>query len=88
MASSGNTPLLGRGRLILPDGQIGSCFTCLPVQPHLQKYFCFRLTRIKSISIASRPTEGRIAIVTNAGRDAVDAAALSARRDGRAGFGL
>jgi hypothetical protein len=32
------------------------------------------------------PTEGRIAIVTDAGRDAVDAAALSARRGGRAGF--
>ena len=33
----------------------------------------------------SRPTEGRIAIVTDAGRDAVDAAALGAQRDGRAG---
>jgi len=29
--------------------------------------------------------KGRIAIVTDAGRDAVDAAALGARRDGRAG---
>jgi hypothetical protein len=34
---------------------------------------------------ASRPTEGRIAIVTDAGRDAVDAAAFCARRDRRAG---
>jgi hypothetical protein len=33
----------------------------------------------------SRPTEGRIAIVTNAGRDAVDAAAFCMRRDRRAG---
>ena len=33
----------------------------------------------------SRPTEGRIAIVTNAGRDAVDAAAFCARRDCGAG---
>src|SRR6266704_924044 len=33
----------------------------------------------------SRPTEGRIAIVTDAGRDAVDAAAFCARRDYRAG---
>jgi len=32
----------------------------------------------------SHPTEGRIAIVTNAGWDAVDAAAFCARRDGRA----
>src|SRR6267154_83309 len=34
----------------------------------------------------SRPTEGRIAIVTNAGWDAVDAAALGVKRDGRAGW--
>jgi hypothetical protein len=66
----------------MPDGQISD----LPVQPHLQKYFCFRPTQIKSISIDVPPPEGRIAIVTNAGRDAVDAAALSARGDGRAGF--
>ena len=33
----------------------------------------------------SHPTEGRIMIVTNAGRDAVDAAAFCARGDGRAG---
>ena len=33
----------------------------------------------------SRPTEGRIAIVTDAGWDAVDAAAFCARRDHRAG---
>ena len=37
---------------------------------------------------ASHPTplEGRIAIVTDAGRDAVDAAASGAQRDGRAGW--
>ena len=34
----------------------------------------------------SRPTEGRIAIVRDAGWDAVDAAALGAQRDGRAGW--
>jgi hypothetical protein len=34
----------------------------------------------------SHPTEGRIAIVTDAGRDAVDAAAFDARWDRRAGF--
>jgi hypothetical protein len=32
--------------------------------------------------------EGRIAIVTNAGWDVVDAAAFGVKRDGRAGFGL
>src|SRR6266581_1898877 len=35
---------------------------------------------------ASHPTEGRIAIVTDAGRDAVDAAASGAQCDGRAGW--
>jgi hypothetical protein len=34
----------------------------------------------------SRPTEGRIRIVRDAGWDAVDAAALGAQRDGRAGW--
>jgi len=32
------------------------------------------------------PMEGRIAIVTDAGLDAMDAAALGVRCDGRAGF--
>jgi hypothetical protein len=45
------------------------------VQPHLQKYFRSRLTQITSQLPPSRPIEGRIAIVTDAGRDAVDAAA-------------
>jgi hypothetical protein len=36
----------------------------------------------------SRPYQGRIAIVTDAGRDAVDATAFCAQRDCRAGFGL
>jgi hypothetical protein len=49
----------------------------LAVQSCLQKDFRSRLTQIKSITRAvSSPREGRIAIVTNAGRDAVDAAAL------------
>src|SRR6266550_2963008 len=44
------------------------------VKPRLQKYFCFPLTQISSLirPVRSRQ-EGRIAIVTNAGRDAVDA---------------
>jgi hypothetical protein len=53
----------------LPDGQI----TDIPVQPSLQKYFASRFTQIGNISPPSRPTEGRLAIVTDAGRDAVDA---------------
>jgi hypothetical protein len=56
-----------------------------PIQSCLQKYFPSRSTQINSISPPSRPPEGRFAIVTNAGRDAVDAAALGARWDGRAG---
>jgi len=44
------------------------------VKPRLQKYFCFPLTQISSlIRTVSFRQEGRIAIVTNAGRDAVDA---------------
>src|ERR1700687_1094713 len=35
----------------LPDGQITSCFPKWPVQPHLQKYFRFRPTQIRCISI-------------------------------------
>ena len=50
----------------------------LAVQSSLQKYFRFGPTQIKSISLASHPTEGRIAIVTDAGWDAVDAAASGA----------
>jgi hypothetical protein len=49
------------------------------VQPRLQKHF--RSLIPKSVLNAAHPVplEGRIAIVTNAGRDAVDAAA-SARK--------
>jgi hypothetical protein len=68
-------PLQGhRRRRDLPDGLSGD----LPVQPLLQKYFRFRLTQITSYPSPSHPTEGRIAIVTDAGRDAVDAAASGA----------
>jgi hypothetical protein len=37
------------------------------------KTFLFRRNQIKIIISSSRPTEGRLAIVTDAGRDAVDA---------------
>jgi hypothetical protein len=53
----------------LPDGLFGR----LPVQPLCKKYFCSRATQITSKSPLSRPTEGRFAVVTDAGRDAVDA---------------
>jgi hypothetical protein len=45
-----------------------------PVEPLLQKYFTSRSTQISSLIRAVLPTEGR-AHVTNAERDAVDAAA-------------
>jgi hypothetical protein len=44
------------------------------VKPLLQKYFASRPTQIRCISFpVSSHSEGRIAIVTDAGRDAVDA---------------
>src|ERR1700686_4758267 len=61
---------------VLPDGQISSCFAGLAVQPLLKKYFCSHLTQISSLSrTVSFRSEGRSRVVTNAGRDAVDAAA-------------
>jgi hypothetical protein len=60
----------------LPDGQISH----LAVQPRLQKYSASPPTQINSRTFAiPSHTEGRIAIVTDAGRDAVDAAASGAR---------
>ena len=63
--------------LILPDGQITSCFPKWSVQPLLQKYFVWRLTQITSLIRpvlshrgAFRDRHGRWE------RDAVDAAAL------------
>jgi hypothetical protein len=47
--------------------------------------FCRRANQFYQLA-PSHPQEGRIAIVTNAGWDAVDAAALGARDDRRAGF--
>ena len=52
------------------------------VESHLQKYFASPVGQI--ISIHSRhpvPLQGRIAIVTDAGWDAVDAAASGVKRD-------
>jgi hypothetical protein len=61
-----------------------------PVQLSLQKYIS---SRCPQISPTSQPVparqEGRIAIVTDVGRNAVDAAAPAAlEQDRRAGFGL
>jgi hypothetical protein len=47
-----------------------------PVQPPLQKYFCFSEIQIRLYDLPSCPTEGRLEIVTDAGQDAVDADAL------------
>ena len=56
-----------------------------PVQSPSEKYSCSHSTQITGLFPPSRPTRGRLAIVTNAGRDAVDADAQmtnSAEADG------
>src|SRR5712671_3176364 len=59
--------------LILPGGQITSCFPKWLVQPLLQKYFPSHLTQISSL-IRTVPSQERgVAHVINVGRDAVDA---------------
>ena len=56
-----------------------------PVQSLLKKYFASRLTQIRCISLpVSFPLEGRIAIVTDVERDAVDVRASGARGNRRA----
>jgi hypothetical protein len=66
--------------------QVARCF--LAVQPRLKKYFGFSESQIRCRTPAvPSHSEGRFAIVTNAGRDAVDAEALltnSAEADGEA----
>jgi hypothetical protein len=66
----------------LPDGRAVEN----PVESPLQKYFASPVGQIIS-TYSRRPTpqEGRIAIVTDAGWDAVDAAASCTRRDRRVG---
>jgi hypothetical protein len=54
----------------------------ISVQPFLEKYSAFTLAKITLINSAVSSPEGRLAIVTDAGRDAVDATA-SARNRGR-----
>ena len=61
------------------DRRVESFFSDFP------KNICCHLTKSHLELFASRPTEGRIRIVRDAGWDAVDAAALGAQRGGRAG---
>jgi hypothetical protein len=67
LLSAGTTLRVASRSGDLPVGQ-------KPVQPSLQKYSDFPNTQISAIFPPSRPTEGRFAVVTNAGWDAVDAA--------------
>ena len=65
----------------MPDG----LFCKTRVQPFFQIFLPFRFRQISFIILAVHPLEGRIAIVTDAGLDAMDAAALltnSAKADG------
>ena len=55
-----------------------------PVSPH--KYSCSRLPQSPLQLAPSRPGRGALAIVTNVGRDAVDAAASGARWCSRGGL--
>jgi hypothetical protein len=56
-----------------PTGKSPGQFIAPRVKPVLQKYSDFPKTQISLYLTPFRPTEGRVAIVTNAGRNAVDA---------------
>ena len=55
-----------------------------PVQSPWQKYFCFSEMQIGLHDLPSRPERGALAIVTNVGRGAVDAAVPARMSDRRA----
>jgi hypothetical protein len=57
----------------MPAGQIKTRAGSINVQPRAEKYSAFAVAKISTKNPPSRLTEGRLAIVTNAGRDAVDA---------------
>jgi hypothetical protein len=58
--------------MILPDGQI-SWVGIFCLQAPCEKYSDFQNTQISCISTLSFPPEGRLEIVTDVGRDAMDA---------------
>jgi hypothetical protein len=66
-----------RSRSPVPDGQISFVLRILSVQSCLQKYFAFGVGQIKSTTRPVLSHRGALRNVTNAGRDAVDADALS-----------
>jgi hypothetical protein len=61
----------------LPDGQISFVLRILSVQSRSQKNFAFGVGQIISTTRAVLSHRGALRNVTNAGRDAVDADALS-----------
>ena len=61
------------GRLICPTGQVVICLS----SPPSKNFSLRRLLETALLIPPSRPTEGRIAIVTDAGRDVVDASGAS-----------
>jgi hypothetical protein len=70
-----------------PTGKSAGQFIVPRVQPSLQKYSDFPKTQISLSPSPSCPTEGRFAIVTDAGQDAVDVDAPitnGAEADGKA----
>ena len=61
----------------LPDGQISSSRDFAAVQSRSQKYFALGVGQIKFRTRTIPAHRGALRNVTNAGRDAVDADALS-----------
>src|SRR6267378_3957395 len=80
-ADCGWRSIAGEGRGFTRKQPVGQ----ISVQPRSEKYFASPFGRNSFIdSNHPTPQEGRIMIVTDAGRDAVDAAALGAQRGCRA----
>jgi hypothetical protein len=52
----------------------------ISVQPRFEKYSAFAIAKITSIESPVSLSDGRLVIVTDVGRDAVDATAASARK--------
>jgi hypothetical protein len=69
-------------RLICPTGKSLSPLIFCPASFAKIFHFPRRANHLYTLA-PSRPTQGRLAIVTDAGRDAVDAGALSDERRGR-----